>query len=388
MVERAIRTVVTTRLEDYPAVAISGPRQCGKTTLARSIGGAYYDLEQESDRLRLDLEWTSLTGGSDLVILDEAQADPPVFPRLRAAIDAAPRAAGRFLLLGSVSPSLMHQVSESLAGRLSIVEMGPFLLREIPEVTPSLHWLTGGYPEGGILLRRRFPQWQLDYLTLLAQRDLPAWGLASTAAQTQRLLRMTAAVHGQTWNATQIGQSLGVSYHTVEGYLDYLEGAYLVRRLVPYQANLRKRLSKRSRLYWRDTGLLHALLGVSDQRDLIARPWVGASWEGYVIEQIIGSLGALDVRATPSFFRTSDLYEVDLLLDFGGRMLWAVEVKLTAHPTRSDMARLEKSADLVGADLRILVSQVRQTVRSGRSISCDLPWLLANLDGLARPAPA
>ena len=278
MLERHILREVIRRLASYPAVSLIGPRQCGKTTLARSLGGVYFDLEQEPERLRADLEWDRLTVGKDLVIFDEAQSWPEVFTRLRGAIDRDRKRCGRFLLLGSVSPTLMVHVSESLAGRLSLVELTPFLWNELV-TKPSRErlWLCGGYPDGGVLEPRSFPQWQLDYLALLSQRDLPLWGLPSKPQTTDRLLRMLAALHGQVWNASQVGQSLGLSYHTVNSYLDYLAGAFLIRRLPPYQSNIRKRLVKSPRIYWRDSGLLHALLNAPDERALLSQPWVGAS---------------------------------------------------------------------------------------------------------------
>lgn len=178
MLRRHLRREVLTRLATYPAVAVLGPRQCGKTTLARSLGGRYFDLEQEPERLRADLEWDGLAAGKGLVVFDEAQSWPEVFVRLRGAIDQDRTRTGRFLLLGSVSPSLMGQVSESLAGRLSLVELTPFLWTElVTTASRERLWLCGGYPDGGVLEPRAYPQWQRDYLTLLAQRDLPNWGL-------------------------------------------------------------------------------------------------------------------------------------------------------------------------------------------------------------------
>ena len=180
------------------------------------------------------------------MVLDEAQAWPAVFPRLRGAIDADRKRAGRFLLLGSVSPTLMTQVSESLAGRLSVIELTPFLLWEVPSAGVADHWLRGGYPDGGVLDGARFPEWQESYLALLAQRDLPTWGLPAKPQLIDRLLRTAAVAHGQVVNASRMGQGLDLSHTTVASYLDYLEGAFLVRRLRPYTANLRKRLIRTS----------------------------------------------------------------------------------------------------------------------------------------------
>jgi hypothetical protein len=377
MVRRKVAGLIRTRLRQYPAVALVGPRQAGKTTLARSLRGTYFDLEQASDRLRLDLQWDSALKGRSLIILDEAQVWPEIFPRLRGAIDADRARKGRFLILGSVSPSLMVHVSESLAGRLSLVELTPLLANELPGAPLTRVWCRGGYPEGGALRPGRFPQWHRDYLDLLAQRDLPAWGLPAKPQVTLRLLKMLAAAHAHPWNASQVGQSLGLSYHTVNSYLNFLVGAFLIRRLPPYHANLGKRLVKSPKLYWRDTGLLHAVLNVADESDLLGKPWVGFSWEGFVIEQVLGVLQQAGRQCDAFFLRTSDQHEIDLVLDFG-KSLWAVEVKLTTAPDPEDFGRLKKTADLIKATKRILVTQTTENIAHAGQVSCNLPWLLAH----------
>ena len=355
-----------------------GPRQAGKTTLARSIGGRYFDLEQQGDRLRLDLAWPSLLGGEELIILDEAHAWPEVFERLRGAIDADRGRCGRFLLLGSVSPALMTHVAESLAGRLAIVELSPLLLGEVGAGRLADLWLHGGYPDGGVLGGRRYPTWQRDYLSLLAARDLPTWGLPARPQVTDRLLRMLAALHGQTWNASQVGAGLGLSYHTVDSYLDCLEGAFLLRRLRPWSGNLKKRLVKRPKVFWRDPGLLHALLLVRNGEDLLGRPWVGSSWEGYVVEQAIATAAAAGRPVDATFFRTSDGHQLDLVLDFGAER-WAIEAKLSTSPSVGSLRRLETAAAMVGAERRFLVSRTPDPVTDGATWSCGLPELLEEL---------
>jgi predicted AAA+ superfamily ATPase len=372
MLARHVCDELLKRLERYPAVALLGPRQCGKTTLARSIGGSYFDLEQQPERLRVDLEWESLGASRTLVILDEAQSWPEIFSRLRGAIDADRKRTGRFLLLGSVSPALMTHVSESLAGRLSLVELTPLLASEL--VTKSSReriWLCGGYPDGGVLTLRAYPRWQLDYLALLSQRDLPNWGLPAKPQTTERLLRMLAALHGQIWNASQVGQGLALSYQTVNSYMDYLVGVYLIRRLQPFQANISKRLVKRPRVYWRDGGLLHALLNVADTHSLLSQPWVGASWEGFVIEQILGEIATEGIDCQPYYFRTSDGHELDLVLDFG-RERWAVEIKLTSSPSPADMQRLTTTADMIDATRQFLVTQTAKPSGNDHRASLNL----------------
>lgn len=382
-IPRLARTQVRRLLRQAPAVALLGPRQAGKTTLAQSLAGAeraaYFDLEVEADRLRLDLEWGERTRERRLLVLDEAEVWPEVFARLRATIDADRRTNGRFLLLGSVSPALMREVAESLAGRLALVELTPLLRSELASATQrDRHWAVGGYPDGGILRPARYPKWQSDYLALLAQRDLPNWGLSAAPATTLRLMRMLAAVHGQVWNASAIGRSLGIDFKTVNRYVAFLEGAYLVRRLEPFHANVRKRLVKSPKLFWRDTGLLHSLLQLSDPKQLLDQPWVGASWEGYAIEQVLSRLAARGSDPRAWFLRTSDGHEIDLLIEVGGER-WALEFKLTTRPSTEDMRKLDALGEWVDAHRRILVSRAGEVVEAGRRVSCGLDWLLDDL---------
>ena len=384
LVPRKVKTLIQGRLKTSPAVALIGPRQSGKTTLARSVSAEYFDLEQEPERLRLDIQWPSLIKSKRLIVLDEAQTWPELFPRLRGAIDQDRQRNGRFLLLGSVSPALMQHVSESLAGRLSLIELSPFLVTELSDTPLRDLWFCGGFPDGGILASGRYPQWQKDYLDLLTHRDLPNWGLTARPQILQRLLMMLAATHGQLWNASQIGQSLGLSYHTVNQYVHFLEGAYLIRKLQPWSANLKKRLVRSPKCYWRDTGLLHSMLGTPDYRSLVNQPWVGASWEGFVIEQILGVLNATGASVDPWFFRSADGQEIDLMFHWRQK-LWAIEVKLTTHPTPQDLHGLNRVADLVRADKRILVSQTTRSAVGEEQISCALPELLKILMKPAQP---
>lgn len=376
MIPRLAKELILARLELSPAVGLVGPRQCGKTTLATSLGGTYYDLEQGPERLRLDLEWDSIARSNNLVILDEAQSWPDIFPRLRGAIDNERKRMGRFLILGSVSPALLVHVSESLAGRLALIELTPLLLQELTKHSDQDHlWLYGGFPDGGILEARQFPRWQTDYLTLLTQRDLPSWGLPAKPQTTNRLLHMLAASHGQVWNASRIGKSLGVNYKTVNTYLEYLVGAYLIRVLQPYHSNIGKRLVKSPKIYWRDSGLLHAILHVKNKTNLLTQPWIGSSWEGFCIEQTIATFASKGTSVQPYFLRTSDQYEIDLLLDFGDER-WAIEFKLTTSPSPSDMEKLVRTADLIDASRCFLVSKTKTKAGKADRISCGLTEFL------------
>ena len=382
MIDRFYRKLVAGKLERYPAVSLLGPRQCGKTTLAKNFGGQYFDMESEGAALRFDAEWDRLMRGEDLVIIDEAQCAPEIFPRLRGAIDADRKRHGRFLLLGSVSPALMQNVSESLAGRMGVVSMGPLAYSEVAgplgkDCLESL-WLRGGFPDGGILDASRFSEWQKDYLELLATRDLPAWGFPAKPQRTRRLLSMLAAANAQPLNASNLAGALGIDHKTVIGYCDFVEETFLLRRLRPWSGNIAKRIVKTPRLFWRDSGLLHALLNVQNMEHLYSQPWVGHSWEGFVIEQILAALNLGDLSAETYFFRTSDGIEADLLLDWAGER-WAIEIKLTSNPTRTMMKGLQKAADLTGASRRILLCKTAEEIRSEELLVTNLPNFLREL---------
>jgi predicted AAA+ superfamily ATPase len=382
MLRRTAAALLRSTLRRFPAATIVGPRQCGKTTLAREIGGEYFDLEQESDRVRLDLEWARLMAGRSRVILDEAQTHPAVFPRLRAAIDADRARNGRFILLGSVSPALMRSVSESLAGRMAVIELTPFLWTELAaRPMRSRLWLTGGFPDGGVRRPASFPQWANSYLRLITERDLPALGIPCTPQVTQKLLRMMAALNGQQWNASELGRSMGLNYQTVARYVDFIEGAFLLRRLPAFHANLSKRLVKAPKIHWRDTGLLHATLGIDSDDALRHHPAVGASWESFVVEQALGTLAVLGVPHSAFHFRTSDGFELDLVIE-SGRERWAVEIKLTSDPSPHDLARLEKCASMVSATRAILVSQVTTDAGDRHRLSCGIARFLRELASL------
>jgi uncharacterized protein len=375
MKRRLVAALVRADLLDWPAVALVGPRQVGKTTLARGLSPLRFDLEQNADRVRLDASWAEIIASRRLIVFDEAQSWPELFPRLRGAIDGDRKRFGRFLLTGSVSPALMRDVADSLAGRLAVVEMSPFLPQELTFAERKRHWLTGGFPDGGVLEPRRFPAWQNNYVSLLAQRDLPNWGMSGRARDTERLLAMLGLSHGQVWNASRIGQSLGVSYHTVNAHVDFLEGAFLLRRLLPWHRNLGKRLVKSPKLYIRDSGVLHALLGVGTREALLSQPWVGASWEGYVIESILSTLTAAGRAHQAYYLRTSDGHEIDLVVELEGER-WAIEVKLTTAPSVDDTARIARTAKLVDASRVALVCGTHVGGRAPRVVVTDVEHIV------------
>ena len=341
MIVRHIQALVEDRLSRLPAVALLGPRQVGKTTLARSIGesrrGTYLDLESPRDIEMLSDPLFYLSSHQDeLVILDEVQRMPDHFAALRGVIDEGRRRgkkSGRFLLLGSATAELLHQ-TETLAGRIAYLEMTPFDVQEIPEAEHRRLWVRGGLPESFLAEADSLSfSWRPDFIRTYLERDIPQLGPRIPAATLLRFWTMLAHVQGGMLNAAMLSRGLAVDGKTIARYLDLLVDLMLVRRLQPFQANIGKRLVRSPKVYVRDSGIIHALLNIETHEELLGHPVVGLSWEGFVIENLIA---AAPERTAPMFYRTGAGAEIDLLLDIPKHGLWAIEIKLglTARPAK------------------------------------------------------
>ncbi len=317
--------------ERSPIVALLGPRQCGKTTLARQFASTrratHFDLESEPDIRRLANPELVLGELEGLVVLDEIQRLPRLFDALRVLVDR-PGARARFLVLGSASPALVRGVSESLAGRVEFVELTGFDLAETGTAPWRTLWRRGGLPRSYLASSDADSMvWRDGFVRTFLERDIPQLGISIPPAAMRRFWTMLAHWHGQTWNASELGRSIGASDKTVRGYLDLLTGAYLVRQLQPWFENVAKRQVKAPKVYFRDTGLLHALLGLPDDAALLGHPRVGASWEGFAIEQVLCALG----RSDAWFWTAHRGGEVDLLVIERGRRI-GFEVKFSEAP--------------------------------------------------------
>ncbi len=338
MIERRIAVELEELIDSYPAVALLGPRQVGKTTLARALGdrrpSIYLDLESDADRARLAEPELYLNAHEDeLVILDEVHRLPGLFQNLRGLIDRGRRAGrktGRFLLLGSASIDLMKQSGESLAGRIAYLEMSPIDGLEVPARDLDRLWLRGGFPDSYLATSDRASQrWRRDFIGTYLERDIPVLGPRIPAETLRRFWTMLAHHQSGLLNAASLARGLGIDNKTVASYLDLLVDLLLVRRLEPWHANVGKRLVKSPRIYVRDSGVTHTLLGLETLDDVLGHPIAEASWEGFAIETIIA--------ASPSgtqahFYRTAAGAEIDLVLTLPGRRPWAIEIKRSLTP--------------------------------------------------------
>ena len=330
--------LVGARLDQFPAVALLGPRQVGKTTLAEVIAeerdSIYLDLENVADREKLSDAALYLSEHEDkLVILDEVQRVPELFQTLRGLIDKGRRRdirAGRFLLLGSASIDLLKQSGESLAGRIAYVELEPVNVLEVGGDAREDLWIRGGFPDSLLAESDEASGvWRENFLRTYLERDIPQLGPRVPAETLRRFWTMLAHLQGSTLNAAQLARGLAVDGKTVARYLDLLVDLLLVRRLPPFYANVGKRLVKSPKVYVRDSGIVHALLALVDRESVLGHPVVGGSWEGFVLENL---LGAAPERLKPWFYRTAAGAEIDLVLEMPGGKLWAVEIKRGLSP--------------------------------------------------------
>ena len=347
MLERPIdRQALLDAVERAPVTLLTGPRQAGKSTLARqtiqSPPDAFFDLEDYRDLVLLEEPALVLGDTGETIVIDEAQRAPGLFPMLRVLVDEN-RRPGRFLILGSASPDLVGLGSESLAGRVTFVELGGFRLTDTGPDRIEKLWLRGGLPESFLAVDDDVSGlWRDDYISTFLERDLAGLGFRYPATTMRRFWTMLAHCHGQRWNGTEIARSIGVSVSTVRRYVDALSDALVIRQLPPWHANIAKRQVRSPRLYVRDSGLLHRLLGINTIRDLQSHPKVGASWEGMIIEQLLTVHG----RCSPSYWSTHGGAELDLRLELNGRIL-GFEIKRTARPTTT------KSMHIALADLEL-----------------------------------
>lgn len=341
MILRSIENEVLAGLSYLPVVGILGPRQVGKTTLVKRLmtkmgkPSVYLDLEYFADleKLRASPDLYFQEHQNEVVILDEIQRMPELFPLLRAMIDQN-RQPGRFIILGSASPELLRQSSESLAGRILYLEMQPLHYQEIKhQISYQQHWLRGGFPDALLAPNDKATDlWFRGFVQTYIERDLPNLGLSASPQVMRNMLRMLTNIQGGMLNYTDLSDSLNLSQPTIKTYIDFLESAFLIRRLKPYFANLGKRLVKSPKLFFRDTGILHHLMGIQDMDGLQGNIGLGNSWEGYVIQQIIANLKS-DVE--PYFYRTKDKAELDLVLVQNTEVKVTLEIKYGNSPSIS-----------------------------------------------------
>ncbi len=371
----------------FPAVLILGPRQVGKTTLTRAAfpQAPYLDLEQPGVRQLFTADplfqiESRLPGKSGALVLDEVQCVPEIFAALRGLIDRDRRRNGRFILLGSAQPTLIRQVSESLAGRVGILELEPLTVAEVSPGTPKRAWtdlwLRGGFPDA---LRGNFREWWEAYLRTYLERDLPQLGVRADPLFLRRLLTMLAHSQGGMLNASSLGASLGVSHHTIARHLDILEQTFIIRRLPPFFRNVGKRLVKAPKVYLRDSGLLHHLLNLGTLDEVRNHPVHGASWETFVLEDVIRREKLRHPHAQFFFWRTADGAEIDLVVECGSARV-AVEIKAGRGDKIHAARVLERAMNDVGAKTGWILDQAEGTdmLRPGlarRSFAADPEWL-------------
>ena len=342
--------ILNSLVRNNSVVAILGPRQCGKTTLSRQFASqwkseaTFFDLEHPRDVQRLEEPMLALENISGLIVIDEIQRTPDLFPVLRVLADRHKKA--KYLILGSASRDLIRQSSETLAGRISYLEIGGFSSQLVGASKTERLWIRGSFPRSFLAQNEAASyQWRQDFIATFLERDIPQLGINIPAKAMGRFWRMLAHYHGQVFNASEIGRSLGVSDHTAQRYLDLLSGTFMVRQLRPWYSNTKKRIVKRPKIYFRDSGILHALFALENKKDVLSHPKLGASWEGFALEEAVRTAGLKEEEVF--FWSVHSAAEVDLVFPKKGR-LYGLEVKYVQAPRvtnsmRSAMAELSLS---------------------------------------------
>lgn len=390
MIKRRLEKTVQQALQRSPSAALMGPRQIGKTTIALNIAettpSVYLDLESNLDLEKVrDIESFHAANRDKLIILDEVQRLPEVFAPLRGIIDRERRKGnktGQFLFLGSASMDLLQQSSESLAGRIAYIELYPVDVLEYAgrdQERINTLWLRGGFPESLLAgTEQDSLSWRHNFIKTYLERDIPQLGPRIPAETLERFWTMLAHSQGATLNAAQLARNLEVSGMTVGRYLDLMVDLLLVRRLKPWTFNIGKRLTRSPKVYVRDSGLVHALLNISGYNDLLGHPVVGGSWEGFVIENIMSVISS---RVQPFYYRTPGGAEIDLVLEFSGKVKWAIEIKRSAAPSLSKGFHI--ACDDIKADKCFVVYSGKDRFSMGENvIAISLPELMQEIIAL------
>ncbi len=366
MINRLGKENVKKMIGSYPVVVLLGPRGSGKKTIANGFSKKCFNIENDDEVYRLDYLWEDQIEKDELIVLNEISHSPELFLRIRGVLDEHRPRGGRFLITESFESSMI----KILGSRVGILQLSPLLIQEIkPEEYDHL-WFSGGYPHQWSD-KATFPEKQWEYLHQMIERYLPNLGFQLPPRETMRLFKMLVNFHGTIYNASRIGKNLGVSYHTVNKYVDFLIRSGLVRHLPAAQIKSRKRLVKHPKLFWRDSGLLHALNGMKNNEDLFSQIWVGASWEGWVIEQICTRLQMNGKSIQAYHFSTTDGYALDLLLNYEDQ-LWAINTTISSNPPPEFFSELAKVASMVGADNAILISRTHQPLQQSGVVSLSL----------------
>lgn len=367
MIHRTLEEQLIQGLKSMPVVVILGPRQVGKTTLALDFAKPlldipvhYLDLELDSDLAKLDDAESYLRRfENQLLVIDEVQRKPDLFRIIRGLVDIRKRAgekAGHFLLLGSASKELLQQSSETLAGRIRYLELTPFTVKELHQNDPlgfnvEKLWFRGGFPDSYLADSDSASwNWRQDFIKTYVEKDIPLFGPQVPATRMRRFWTMLAHYHGQQANLSDIGKSLEVTHTTIKTYLDTLQDFFMVRQLQSWSGNTKKRLVKTPKIYIRDSGLLHSLLTIQDFEHLLGHPVLGASWEGFVVETLLNSISS---SWKPSYYRSSNQAEIDLVLEKSNQEVWAIEVKRSIAPSLS--AGFHRACEDIGATKKWVV---------------------------------